>query len=479
VGKTKQVNMPIQDKYYESPEFKEKFQLYENAQASGTSVYLEPEDLTDIAEYYHILGNIEACMKTVDEAIQMFPGATSPLIFRARIALLVEKNIDKAKEYVEMIEDQSDLDYLYIKAEIMIVDDRVDEAESFLQDAYEHIDDDDKADFVIDVANLYADYELMEFAKQWLSLSDEFEETDYKEIQGRIAMGLGNYEESKRIFNELIDRNPYSFTYWNQLASTQMMHNEIMDSIQSSEFALAINPNDEDATLNKAYGLFSLGNFEESLKYYERFSKVCPDNEVGEMFQGISLINLNRTEEGVEHLLKAEKLADAYSENLHEIYVELAYSLSVLGRHEEALMYVEKISSLEDKDPYEINILKGHVFLQKMEIDKAMSCFQCAVNESNGSPRVILHIGICIYDGGYYSLAYDVFHLLLDDAPKEWKDGWSYLALCCKLLSRNDEFVYALRMACQHNPIEAKMVLGDLFPDNLSPEDYVNYIKKK
>ena len=471
--------MPIQDKFYESPEFKEKFQLYENAQASGTSVYLEPDDLTDIAEYYHILGNIDACKNTVDYAIKMFPGATMPLVFRSRVALLMEHDVALAEEYAEMIDDKADLEYLYLKAEIMIVDDRAEEAETFLRDAYEELEDDeDKADFLIDVANLYADYELMEYAQQWLSLSEEYDSTDYKELQGRIAMGLGDYEESNRIYNELIDRNPYSFTYWNQLASSQLLHNEIMESIQSSEFALAINPDDEDATLNKANGLFNLGNFEEACKYYERFTKISPNSEVGEMFLGISLINLNRTEEGVEHLKKAESLADAFSEYLHDIYVELAYSLTALGKHEDAMEYIEKISQLDDCDPYETDVLKGNVHLQKGETAEAMKRFQHAVTASNGSPRVILRIGICIYDNGYYSLAYDVFHLLLDDASDEWKDGWSYLALCCMLLSRKDEFVYAVRKACQQNPVEAKMVLGEIFPENLSPDDYVNYLKE-
>lgn len=471
--------MPIQDKFYESPEFKEKFQLYENAQASGTSVYLEPDDLTDIAEYYHILGNIDACKNTVDYAIKMFPGATMPLVFRSRVALLMEHDVALAEEYAEMIDDKADLEYLYLKAEIMIVDDRAEEAETFLRDAYDELEDDeDKADFLIDVANLYADYELMEYAQQWLSLSEEYDSTDYKELQGRIAMELGDYEESNRIYNELIDRNPYSFTYWNQLASSQLLHNEIMESIQSSEFALAINPDDEDATLNKANGLFNLGNFEEACKYYERFTKISPNSEVGEMFLGISLINLNRTEEGVEHLKKAESLADAFSEYLHDIYVELAYSLTALGKHEDAMEYIEKISQLDDCDPYETDVLKGNVHLQKGETAEAMKCFQHAVTASNGSPRVILRIGICIYDNGYYSLAYDVFHLLLDDVSDEWKDGWSYLALCCMLLSRKDEFVYAVRKACQQNPVEAKMVLGEIFPENLSPDDYVNYLKE-
>ena len=472
--------MPIQDKFYESPEFKEKFQLYENAQATGTNVYLEPDDLTDIAEYYHILGNIDACKKTVDYAIKLFPGATMPLVFRSRVALLMERDAALADKYAEMIDDKSDLEYFYLKAEIMIVDDRVEEAETFLHDAYEELEDEeDKADFVMDIATLYADYELMENAKQWLSLSEEKDSTDYKELQGRIAIGLGNYEESNRIYNELIDRNPYSFNYWNQLASSQLLHNDIMESIQSSEFALAINPDDGDATLNKANGLFNQGNFEEACKYYERLTKILPKSEVGEMFLGISLINLNHTEEGVEHLKKAERLDDAFSEYLHEIYVELAYSLTALGKYDEAMEYIEKISQLDDCDPYETDVLKGNVLLQKGETKDAMKCFHHAVTTSNGMPRIILRIGICIYDCGYFSLAYDVFHLLLDDASDEWKDGWSYLALCCMLLARKDEFFYAVRKACQLNPLEAKMVLGELFPDNLSPEDYVNYLKKK
>ena len=148
--------------------------------------------------------------------------------------------------------------------------------------------------------------------------------------------------------------------------------------------------------MNKANGLFNLGNFEEACKYYERFTKISPNSEVGEMFFGISLINLNRTEEGVEHLKKAESLADAFSEYLHDIYVELAYSLTALGKHEDAMEYIEKISQLDDCDPYETDVLKGNVHLQKGETAEAMKCFQHAVTASNGSPRVIwlLFVGL-------------------------------------------------------------------------------------
>ena len=116
--------MPLHDQYYDSKEFKEILRKYEDAQKSGESIYLEPEELTDIAEYYHILGNVNHAINVIDEAISMFPGAVSPLSFRARIALLKENNPQKADEYAELIEDKSDLEYFYIKAEIMLVENK-------------------------------------------------------------------------------------------------------------------------------------------------------------------------------------------------------------------------------------------------------------------------------------------------------------------------------------------------------------------
>ena len=45
------------DKYFESEEFRTILQKYEEAVAQGQSPYLEPEELSDIAEYYEMLGN--------------------------------------------------------------------------------------------------------------------------------------------------------------------------------------------------------------------------------------------------------------------------------------------------------------------------------------------------------------------------------------------------------------------------------------
>ena len=40
------------DKYFESEEFRTILQKYEEAVAQGQSPYLEPEELSDLAEFY-------------------------------------------------------------------------------------------------------------------------------------------------------------------------------------------------------------------------------------------------------------------------------------------------------------------------------------------------------------------------------------------------------------------------------------------
>ena len=264
------------DIYYQSEKFRQLLHRYEALQEDNISEFLDSEELTDVAEYYHYIGEDKKALEATDYAIRMYPTATSPLAFKARMALLSSNNPQLADEIAETIIDKSDLDYLYLKAEIMIVDNRTSEADDFLQRQYDEIiSSEDREDYVLDVAALFSDYEETEYVEKWLSRSTKTEDNDYKELHARILKSRGKYIESESILNELLDANPYSGPYWNQLAQNQLLRDDVKDSITSSEFCIAINPDDEEAILNKANGLFTLGNYEESLKYYERYKCLC------------------------------------------------------------------------------------------------------------------------------------------------------------------------------------------------------------
>ena len=428
------------DEYFNSKEFKHILAEYEESEKTGQPVFLDADDFTDIAEYYHNMGDMQKATEVINLAASMHPGAAAPLIFKARVALLKQDNPRLADEIAEQISDKTDLDYYYIKAEIMIAEDRIEEANAYLEEKYECIDDVEQEDYILDVVTLFIDYELLDEANEWI-------------------------------------QHPYSTLYWNYLASLQLMSNHIEDSITSSEYSIAINPNDDEALLNKANALFSLGNFEEALDYYQRFTKLRPDEDAGEMYQGIALLSMNRLEEAVEHLKKAEQLSGDTSPNHVEICQELAFTLSRLHRMDEALMYVNLTDTLVcDHD--EMMVLRGHVLLENGQYEEAQRCFSEAVKSSSASPHIYLRIAISVYDNGYNKLAYKMFAILLNSVDDKWYEGYSYMALCCKDLGKRNEYLKYLKKACLLNPWEARTVLGEYFPPEMPPEEYYNYETK-
>ena len=463
------------DRYYESDEFRELLQRYETAQAEGRSIYLEPDEIADIAEYYQMLGNDVNATAAADYGLTIFPASAVLLAVRARLALIAG-DISQARHYASLTDDTTSPDYHYITAEILIAEGKPDEADRYLTGILDSLYDDEREDFIIDATGIFADYQQWELAYRWLQLSTDFDAADYKELRGRIAMNRGNYEESERIFNELIDSDPYSTLYWNHLASTQLMHGNIRDSIQSSEFSIAINPDDAEAILNKANGLFSLGNYHDAREFYRRYAQLYPGEETGELYQGICCMNENLIDEGIDHLRRAEQVVKPGTAGQLDIYQELAFALSQKGLTDEALHYLDLMACSPLADECEVLVMRGHLLIESGRYDEGQRCYSRAISQSKAAPRILLRIAISIYDLGFYQQSYRMFQLLHETSDQTRTDGYAYEALCCHALGRRDEFIENVRLACEKNLAEAQLVLSELFPPDVEAKDYYNYL---
>ena len=340
--------MDNKETYFNSNEFRELLQRYEHSLQIGRQEYFESEELTDIAEFYYEDNRMDEAISVLDYAIHLHPGAAMPLVFRGRMALIDGNDVELARHYVDMIVDRLDLDCLYLQAEIMIAEKDVEGADRFLRDNLERIDEDDVPDYILDIAMLFVDYGLPDKAAEWLERSDETDLMDYREVKARIAFAHGDYDQSEQIFEKLLDEDPYSGRYWNSLASTQFMSNRINDSITSSEYSIAINPNDQEALLNKANGLFSLGNFAEAMKYYERFYKLAPDEGAAPLFIGNCLLNMGKAAEALPHYEEALNLLRQHYASTSEVLQCLAFTYSQLGRQDEALASIDEALKLQD-----------------------------------------------------------------------------------------------------------------------------------
>lgn len=469
---------------YNTPEFKENLKKYEAARQTGSSVYLEPDDLTDISEYYHLHGRLDDALEANRLALQMFPGATSPLVFRARVALLVDNDPQKAMAIADKISDKTDFDYYYILAEIWIAQGNIKEAEDYLEEKYHQIsDEDDAEDFVLDVATLYADYDEFRMAKQWLNISTLDDNPDYKELEGRIAMGEGHYEKSERIFNKLLDNDPYSSDYWDQLASSQFLHRNLKGSIESSDFSLAIDPDNPDAIINKANGLAALGNLDEALNYYQRFCELQPHSELGEMGVASVFTAQRKFAEALKHLQKAETVAGFNNPNRLEILRQQCLVNAYLGHYEDAFANIDQMDQAHNHVDAENAVLRGYVYLMAQHRDMASQWFDFAITSAacDDVSRVKLLIAYSAYDSGYPEICYHFLHELLSGRErnrKAFQEAYIILALCDAIQGKTEEFLNDLHTCVTMMPEETFRSMADFFPKGMTINDFETYARE-
>ena len=464
------------DEYFDSEEFCELLANYESTINTGMPVLMDADELADIADFYQMQGELDKAEEAIALALSLSPGAIAPITYRIHEALY-NGNTQQAWEWLEQIVEKSEPDYIYNRAEILLAEGKVEEADRYLRDEFRQVPPEEYQDYVIDVANIYSDYGYNQKAMEWIVRAHHEDSLDYQELVGRTLFGLGKYKDSEKVFTKLIDKNPFSKRYWNALASAQFMGEDYSSAIQSSEYALAIDPEDAEGLVAKANGLFRLNNFEQALDYYERYSQKMPNDEYSLLYQGTCLTNLNRTQEAIVRLEKALEISGKQSPYYNDILQELAFVYGDDGQTERAIKLLDEVN--DNCPPVQIELMKGHLLLAAGNLAEAEAHFRKAIMVSDDFKDTFLQVIVSLYDNHYLDAAYQLLIKFFSMAGDDNTNGFAYMALCCYELKRYDDFLHYLKKACELNPRECRAVLFQIFPEELEPEKYYDYIKDK
>ena len=118
--------------YFKSKEFQKILKQYEDSVKSGHPTYVDADDLADIADFYQYQGMPEDADKAVNLALQINPDAVGPLLYKARQALSMH-DFEGADNFAERIRALDELEYLYLKGEILICKNQVNEADKLFR----------------------------------------------------------------------------------------------------------------------------------------------------------------------------------------------------------------------------------------------------------------------------------------------------------------------------------------------------------
>lgn len=388
--------LPNRDK-----ELKELIAQYEAMKIEDRQLYLDGDQLADIADKYAADRRFQEAQEVITYGLSLHPDCTDLMVEQAYLYLDTQKP-GMAKETADSITETYATDVKLLKAEILLNEGKLDAAEMLL----ETIDEQDDLDTIIEISYLYIDMGYPERALPWLAkgLNKYTDDEDFLAVTADCYCAENRLEKAAKFYNILIDKNPYHPPYWLGLSKAQFAGQKYGKALESIDFALAADDQYGEGHLMKAHCLFHLGNEDDAIEEYEKalqYKSLAP--EFAYMFIGLTYSNKESWQQAKDYFQRAieiiEKDNDINSPLLADIYCNQALCISKLGQSKEAHKLCAKAKKLNIKnvEPY---LLEGRIYMEENNFEKARKQWEKALHHSPEAETW--------YQIGMYSIDYNM-----------------------------------------------------------------------
>lgn len=193
-------------------------------------------------------------------------------------------------------------------------------------------------------------------------------------IKGQNSATVGNYEDAIEYYdNALSVDNKYASAYAGKAIALNHL-DRYNEAVVAADAALALKKN-PDALNARAYALFALGRYEESVQTYDLFFTYQINIPDAYYTQGKSYIQLNETEKAIS----AFDRCTYFDPNSLDCWNQKGLALISRGRYEDALIAFNQCTRITAADA-EIWNNKGLAYAGLEDYPMALDAFKMAIN---------------------------------------------------------------------------------------------------
>jgi tetratricopeptide (TPR) repeat protein len=252
-------------------------------QTNGQGFFFEETEYEDLIDFYESRLMLDRAMQVVEEALVYYP--FTPVFALRKAEILVAGGEPLAA--LELLGNgealySGELEYYTTRAGALAALQRVREAMAVLDEAFDRLPPEDHDQLHLAKADLYEDQErydeVMDCLRSALLLNPRNEEALHRiwyttELTER-------YEESIRLHQGILNRDPYAALAWYNLGHAQSRLEQFEEAIESFEYAIVIDEKFLHAYRECAEAYFFLGDYQGALDcLLEGKPHVQPDAE--------------------------------------------------------------------------------------------------------------------------------------------------------------------------------------------------------
>lgn len=437
-------------------ELNELIAQYEAAKAEGKHLYMDADQLADIADLYASKQKFKKAQEVINYGLHLHAGNTDLLIEQAYLYLDTQ-NIQLAKETTDSITEEFNTEVKMLKAELFLNGGQLESARQILNT----IEEPEDIENIINIVYLFLDMGYPEEAGVWLEKGKAHysEEEDFIAVSADYLASTNQTKLAALYYDRLIDIDPYNPSYWIGLAKCRFAEEDSEKTIEACDFALAADETFGEAYAYRAHSYFYLNNPDAAIADYGKaleYKALAP--EIVNMFLGMAYSN---KEEWVEADKHYQLVIQAFVEKnegkspmLIDTYTNAAIANAQLGNFEEAHLLCEKAKAINPKESI-IHLTDGKVYLKENLPKKALQAFKVALNEY-GDPDMLYLIGCAYAEADMLKPAKQCFEKAYEIDP-QYTDIPEKLSII-SLTENNVEDFFKYNGECT-NPISEDIIL--------------------
>lgn len=416
--------------YFDKPEFRAILARYEDMLLGDSTSYFEAIELTDIAEYYAMQGDSERAEAALDYALRLHPDNLDALIFKAR-ARLISGHPNEARHIIDTIADQRDREVIFLRAELLLATQQHTQAEALLRMLIE--EENYEANTYADIIDLLVDNGQADMANLWIDEAIN-RYPDHQMLTESAAYNhvlQERFDEAIELYNRLLDIDPYSAFYWEELGKVYFRIENYEKAIEAFEFVIAINGDEcYYALYAVANCYFNIGNYERAETYYHTLHERYPETVDPLFHMGMCRVNQGDDDGALDYFTQALITIPEGSEEQAQIYSQMALIFSRKGQHDKAVSYTDEALRI-CPDNAELIIMKGHELLSQGHYEESTETFLHALeHDTDNAERSLFLIGVSMLENGHCEMSHYILRMLKDNPAIEPEVLYPYLCFC-------------------------------------------------
>ncbi|MHB1921646.1 MAG: tetratricopeptide repeat protein [Chitinophagaceae bacterium] len=458
----------------EFDDLKELLLQFAEMKAGRSHSFLDEDSFEQIIDYYDEHDDLVTALQATEMAMEHFPFSSTLQLKKANL-LIESKQYREALKMLERAEllDTTDINLYILKTEAFLGLNEHEQAVSVLENQIDQFDGEDRTELLLELADVYDDWEEFEKVFDCLKLVLE-QDPGNEEALHKICFWTefsGRNEESIRLHDQILNENPYNELAWFNLGTAYQGLKLYEKSIDAYQYAIAIDDKFEYAYRNMGDAFIRLHKYKEAVETLQRHLEIAKPEDVIYEAIGHCFEKQKKFTQARYYYRKASHL----SPHDDKLYYRVAQTYMQEKNWENAIKLI--LSSLKiNRNHAEYCLALGECFQQIDDYQQALTYFFQAIRIRPSGLNPWISLIRCLFLSG--SLEEALIQLKQAEKNTGRKPVYQYYSVAVLLaLGRTREALQHLENALCHAPRQVKKLI-ELQPTILQHPGVVDLIAK-